>query len=200
MYFIAVTQNFLRQVFEQPHRYWPYPNFVGEFKPGFVADHVDQPTVQWNWANTIWGMWMPVMANSYSRQYIDGVKQAAASDWQWNDPTGQKFDSEYLDFNMILLYLHEPESKKNAQLILGWVQTNSAGEYFHSAMERAEEAAQIGYSLIPNPSPNTGTNDAVRSTITLLVPTGLWLASVRCPDVLAEGKRKRHRATQSFPS
>jgi len=196
MYFIALTENFLHRVFEQPHRYWPYPNFVGQFKPGLVEDHVDLPTVQWNWANTIWGMWMPVMANSYSQEYIDGVKQTAALDWQWNDPNGKKFDPEYLDFNMILLYLHDPDSEKNAQLIIGWVQTNSTGEYFHSAMTRAEEAAQIGYTMLPNPSSNAGVGGVVSLVMPLLGPTGLWLASVRLPGVPQGHTRKRHRAVQ----
>ncbi len=160
-YFASLTENFLLRVFEQPHRYWARPNLVGQFTPGRVFDHVDSPPVQWNWANVIWGMWTPVMAHSYTRQYIDGVKQTAVQDWQWNDPKSPKFDVEYLNFNMILLYMHEPEAKENAQIILSWFLANKTGRYYQTALSRAEQAAQIGYTMLTN---NDDKNEAMSST------------------------------------
>ncbi len=191
-YFASLTENFLLRVFEQPPRYWPQPNFVGLITPDKVRDHVDSPDVQWNWANVIWGMWTPIMAHSYTHQYIDEVKQTALEDWQWNDPMSAKFFSEYLNFNMILLYMHEPEATKNAQIILDWSSANKTEEYFQTALARAEQAAQIGYTLLKNTDER---NPAIWNT-SLTEQCGIF--SLDSHLALSDLKRDRYTEWQQY--
>lgn len=147
-YFVGMTQNFMLNVFERPESYWSYPGEVGTYVPGAVSDNIGPPTVQWNWVNTVWGMWMPAMAESYTQTYVNGIDQTAVKDWSWDNPASPRFDPEYLDFNMLLSSLGENDARV-PNMIMNWWQTNNGTRLYAGAMGAAEQAANIVYGMLP---------------------------------------------------
>jgi hypothetical protein len=160
-YFAALTQSFVLNVFEKPQQYWNYPPFVGTYAVGAVFDSKSRPEVQWDWAKTIWSLWTPVMSTSYTPAYVNHIREAAERDWDWNRPEGRKFVEEYLNFNMILFYISDPEAKQNVKILLQLYLTSDQGRRLCSAsgsratscpMRLSEEAAQIVYSMLTPPT------------------------------------------------